>query len=69
MFREKIRGAINEKGLNIKKIGLDTKINCSSLSSFLAGSRQLNYEKLEILIEYLGLTLVPKQNFKYQEKQ
>ena len=53
MFREKIKGKMNEAGISVKDLASKTKINPSTISSFLVGNG-------------LELTLVPKSKFVYQ---
>lgn len=65
MFREKIKMAMGEQGLRTCKVSADCCINSSNLSTFLNGQRGLNYEQLERLVAYLGLTLAPKKGFHF----
>lgn len=69
MFREKIKGVINERGLTIQKLSKMTRVNASSISSFLSGSRPLSNENLDALLSALDLTLVPKANFHYEKEE
>lgn len=66
MFREKIRGKMNETGISVKDLSAKTKINPSTISSFLVGNRAISNENLDIILEALELTLVPKAKFSYQ---
>lgn len=65
MFREKIKMAIGQKNLRIKTVSFECKIIPTSLSSYLNGQRGLRYEQIETLVEYLGLSLVPKREFHF----
>lgn len=66
MFREKIKGKMNEEGISVKDLSAKTKINPSTISSFLVGNRAISNENLDIILEALELTLVPKAKFVYQ---
>lgn len=68
MFREKIKGKMNECGISIKDLSNKTKINPSTISSFLVGNRAISNENLDIILEALELTLVPKAKFAYPVK-
>lgn len=65
MFREKIKLAIGQKNLRVKAVSTECGIIPTSLSSFLNGQRGLKYDQIEKLVEYLGLTLVPKKDFHF----
>lgn len=65
MFREKIKMAIGQKNLRVSKVATECGIVSTSLSSYLNGSRGLKYDQIEKLIEYLGLTLIPKKEFHF----
>lgn len=65
MFREKIKGKMNECGISVKDLSNKTKINPSTISSFLVGNRAISNENLDTILEALELTLVPKQRFSY----
>ena len=65
MFREKIKIAMGEKNLRVGIVSVGSGIHCSTLSSFMSGQRGLNYEQLENLVSYLGLTLVSKKGFHF----
>ncbi len=65
MFREKIKMAIGRKNLRIKTVSFECKIIPTSLSSYLNGQRGLRYEQIETLVEYLGMSLVPKREFHF----
>ncbi len=65
MFREKIKLAIGQKNLRVKTVSTECGIIPTSLSSFLNGQRGLKYDQIEKLVEYLGLTLVPKKDFHF----
>ena len=63
MFREKIKGKMNEDGISVKDLARKTKINPSTISSFLVGNRAISNENLDIILSVLELTLVPKPKF------
>lgn len=65
MFREKIKSAIGEQNLRIMTVAKECDINAACLSSYLNGQRGLRLAKIERLIEYLDLSLVPKEDFKF----
>ena len=65
MFREKIKGKMNECGISVKDLSVKTKINPSTISSFLVGNRAISNENLDTILEALELTLVPKSRFTY----
>lgn len=67
MFREKIRGAMNELGVGVKVLAQKTGINQNSISSFLSGSRSISNSNLETIMRELDLTLLPKSNFVYEK--
>lgn len=67
MFREKIRGEMNEIGLGVKQLAQKTGINQNTISSFLTGSRSISNSNLECIIDALELTLIPKSNFVAQD--
>lgn len=67
MFREKIRGAMNESGIGVKVLAQKTRINQNSISSFLSGSRAISNSNLETIMNALDLTLLPKSNFVYEK--
>ncbi len=69
MFREKIKGKMNESGISVKQLAEMTKINASTISSFLVGNRAISNENLDTILESLELTLVPKSKFVYQGKE
>ncbi|WP_288116903.1 helix-turn-helix domain-containing protein [Bacteroides acidifaciens] len=66
MFREKIKGKMNEAGISVKDLAAKTKINPSTISSFLVGNRAISNENLDTILDALELTLVPKSKFVYQ---
>lgn len=66
MFREKIKGAMNDRGISVKELAAKTKINQCTISSFLVGSRAISNENLDVLVSTLELTLVPKKHFNYE---
>lgn len=66
MFREKIKGKMNECGISVKELSEKTKINPSTISSFLVGNRAISNENLDTILAALELTLVPKAKFTYQ---
>jgi|AATF01.1.fsa_nt_gi transcriptional regulator with XRE-family HTH domain len=66
MFREKIKGKMNECGISVKELSEQTKINPSTISSFLVGNRAISNENLDTILAALELTLVPKAKFTYQ---
>jgi len=45
MFREKIKGKMNEAGISVKDLAAKTKINPSTISSFLVGNRAISTKK------------------------
>jgi len=63
MFREKIRGEMNVRGIGVNVLARQTHINRNTLSGFLCGSRALSNRNLDIVLDALGLTLVPKAHF------
>lgn len=65
MFREKIKISIVQKNLRVNKVAAECGIVSTSLSSYLNGSRGLKYDQIEKLVEYLGMTLVPKKEFRF----
>lgn len=65
MFREKIKIAIVQKNLRVNKVAAECGIVSTSLSSYLNGSRGLKYDQIEKLVEYLGMTLSPKKEFRF----
>lgn len=65
MFREKIKLAMGQKNLRVKTVAAECGIVSTSLSSYLNGQRGLKYDQIEKLVEYLGLTLVPKGGFRF----
>ena len=67
MFREKIRGAMNELGVGVKVLAQKTGINQNSISSFLSGSRSISNSNLETIMRELDLALLPKSNFVYEK--
>lgn len=69
MFREKIKGYMNERGISVKDLSAKTKINPSTISSFLVGNRAISNENLDTILAALELTLVPKARFTYQGKE
>lgn len=69
MFREKIKGKMNECGISVKELSEKTKINPSTISSFLVGNRAISNENLDTILKALELTLVPKVKFTYQGKE
>lgn len=68
MFREKIRGAMNELGIGVKVLAQKTGVNQNSISSFLSGSRSISNSNLETIMKALDLTLLPKSNFDYEKE-
>lgn len=65
MFREKIKLAMGQKNLKVKTVSAECGIVPTSLSSYLNGQRGLKYDQIEKIVEYLGLTLVPKDGFHF----
>ena len=56
---------MNEQGVTIKNLAARTGINQSSITSFLTGSRAISNANLDLILNALGLTLVPKKGFTY----
>lgn len=56
---------MNEQGISIKSLAAKTGINHSSITSFLTGSRAISNANLDLMLDALGLTLVPKKGFTY----
>lgn len=63
MFREKIRKTIYERELKVDKVAEAIGVNQANLYAYLKGARNLNLKHLDNLIHYLGLYLVPKEDF------
>lgn len=62
-LRDSIRYAIISNGLKVKDVSADCNMVSTSLSSYLTGKRNLGYEQVERLSQYLGLSLVPQRGF------
>jgi len=69
MFREKIRGVMNERRIGVNDLARKTGINRNSISSFLSGSRAISNANLDKILDVLGLTLVPKAKFSWPSKE
>lgn len=65
MLREKIKMAIGEQNIPIKRISTACDIHLTCLYAFLSGQRNISYDQLERVMSYLGLTLVPKKGFHF----
>lgn len=64
MFREKIKSAMRMAGVTGADLSEKTGINKGSISSFLNGSRTISNKNLDLILDTLNLTLVPKKDFK-----
>lgn len=69
MFREIIRKTIFERELKIEKVAEAIGMNKANLYAYLKGGRNLNLKHLDNLIHYLGLYLVPKDGFVFDENK
>lgn len=55
---DQVRSAIDDSGLSRYRISQDTGIDQSALSKFYNGQRGVNSDTLDVLGEYLGLSIV-----------
>lgn len=67
MFREKIKKAIYDRGLKVEKVANDIGMNQANLYTYLKGGRNINLKHLDNLIHYLGLYLLPKEEFEFDK--
>jgi transcriptional regulator with XRE-family HTH domain len=59
-----LRKAIDQSGLSLYRIAVDTSIASQSLLRFKRGDQSLRLDKADLLAEYLGLELVKKRKAK-----
>lgn len=65
MFREIIKKRLEQMNLTQVKLADITKINKSTIASFIAGNRSISNNNIEKILTALKLTLVPIPGFKY----
>ena len=58
MFKEAIEKKITDLKIRRSKIADDLGLQRSEISSYLNGNRKLSVEKIERLIQYLGIKLI-----------
>ena len=59
-----LRRAIDESGLSLYRIALDTGIASQSLLRFKRGDQSLRLDEAELLADYLGMELVKRRKAK-----
>jgi transcriptional regulator with XRE-family HTH domain len=63
-FTETLRRAINDCGMNRRKIAQRTGVTDSILSRFVRGERGLSSASIDVLMEFLELEVRPRRKRK-----
>ncbi len=67
-FSERLRRTVRECGTTRYALSKQTGISEATLSRFVVGGRGLSIEHVDVLVEALGLELVPKGGQKRAKK-